>query len=101
MALGHFFIQSFEGGLKHGDSVSERLLGLLEVLLDKNSSKYFPTFPGPGKWVEVGEDEIVLSSLFFEFDVSFEDLCVFLFDFIVVLGDFLWHRHVVIEVIII
>lgn len=47
LALVHFLIQSFESGLQHRDGVSERLLSLLEILFDQDSSDYFPTFPGP------------------------------------------------------
>ena len=72
MALAHLLVQGFESGLEHGDSVSEGLLSLLEVVLDKDSSDYFPAFPGSGQGIEVGEYEVVFSSFFFEFNISFE-----------------------------
>jgi hypothetical protein len=77
------------------------LLSLLEILLDQDSSDYFPTFPGPRQRVKVSEYQVVLSPFFFQLNVSFEYFRVFLFDFVVVLRNFLRHRHCVFEVIII
>ena len=69
------------------------MLGLLEVLLNEDPSYNFPALAGCGERVEVGEYEVVFPSLLFKFDVSFEYFCVFLFDFVVMLGHFLGDRH--------
>lgn len=89
MSFAHFFVKSLEGRLEHADGFFEVVLCLLDVVFDENASHDFPAFSFTFERLQIIEDEVVLSALFFHLDVSFENFCVLGLDLVIVLSDFL------------
>lgn len=62
-------------------------------MLNEDSSQHFPAFSLAFQRFKIVEDQIILSPLFLEFDISLEDLSILCFELVIMLGHFLRSRH--------
>lgn len=93
LSFTHLFVKCFKGLFQHGDGLFKWFNCFCKGLFDQNSTDNFPAFSITFEWLNIGQNERILSSFIFQFKISFEDFSVLGFEFIIIVHDLLWDWH--------